>query len=132
VLSQATTGTSIRISTGPSISIKITMTDPSRRAELSPAGEALHSEARNEENQHTRVRKVGEGSPAERFTADTASKTGHSECSIQRDATRGERIAPDVLRVVASAVFDGRASVRARCCGGCDGVPRSAEAKLSK
>src|SRR4051794_53826 len=38
-LSQATTGTSIRISTGPSINIKITMTDPMELARWSQSDE---------------------------------------------------------------------------------------------
>ncbi len=40
----------------------------------------LHPETRHGENQHTRVRQVGEGSP--RFTADTAAKTGQSERAL--------------------------------------------------
>jgi ParB family transcriptional regulator, chromosome partitioning protein len=45
------------------------------------------------------------------FTADTAAKTGQSERSVQRDATRGDRIAPDVLRVVAGTSLDTGASL---------------------
>jgi hypothetical protein len=49
----------------------------------------LHPETQNGENQHTRVRQLGEGSePAARFTADTAASTGKSERAIQRDAER--------------------------------------------
>jgi hypothetical protein len=53
------------------------------------AYEALHPETVNGQNQHTRVRQVGEPSPeppADRFTADTAAKTGQSERKVQRDA----------------------------------------------
>jgi len=73
------------------------------RAELSPADRAsqtarrkaiyeeLHPETRLGENQHTRVRQVGEPS-VERFTAETASAIGKSERAVQRDAERGEKI----------------------------------------
>lgn len=56
------------------------------------AYEALHPETKNGENQHSRVRQVGEGSPADRFTADTAAKTGQSERKVQRAAERGEKV----------------------------------------
>ena len=55
------------------------------------AYEALHPETVNGQNQHTRVRQLGEPSPepaADRFTADTAAKTGQSERKVQRDAER--------------------------------------------
>lgn len=40
----------------------------------------LHPETGNEENQQTRVRQIGEGrTPADRFTLDTAEKTGKPE-----------------------------------------------------
>ena len=54
------------------------------------AYEALHPETKNGENQHTRVRQVGEATSADRFTADTAAKTGQSERAVQRDAERGK------------------------------------------
>jgi uncharacterized ParB-like nuclease family protein len=66
--------------------------------------EALHPETRNGINQHSRVRQVGE--PSERFTADTATKTGQSERAIQRDATRGERIDGAVLDAIQGTEFD--------------------------
>lgn len=48
------------------------------------AYEALHPETKLGENQHTRVRQVGEPSePVDRFTADTAAKTGQSERAIK-------------------------------------------------
>lgn len=62
--------------------------------------EALHPETRNGQNQHTRVRQVGEGSSADRFTADTATRTGRSERDVQRDARRGERISDDALEAI--------------------------------
>ncbi len=49
------------------------------------AYEALHPETKNGENQHTRVRQVGE--PSDRFTADAATKTGQSERTVQRGST---------------------------------------------
>jgi len=48
----------------------------------------------------------------DRFTKDTAEKTGRSEATIQRAARRGEAIAPDVLREI-----QGLCSVRTgHCC----------------
>lgn len=63
------------------------------------AYEALHPETVNGSNQHTRVRQVGEGSEAPRFTADTAAKTGQSERAVQRDAERGEKVCDEALRL---------------------------------
>ena len=37
---------------------------------------------------------VGETGKVERFTADTAARTGQSERTVQRDAERGEKIIP--------------------------------------
>lgn len=68
--------------------------------------EAIHPDTRNGANQHTRVRQVGEGSPANRFTSDTSARTGHSERSVQRDATRGERIPEQVLAEVRGTNLD--------------------------
>lgn len=68
------------------------------------AYEALHPETRNGENQHSRVRQVGEGTAADRFTADTASKTGESERTIQRNAERGEKGAPRPKGVAIMAI----------------------------
>lgn len=70
------------------------------------AYEALHPETRNGENQHTRVRQFGEGSTAERFTADTAAKTGESERVVQRNAERGERISQEALEVIRGTDLD--------------------------
>lgn len=46
------------------------------------AYEALHPETRNGTNQHSRLRQLGE--PSDRFTSDTASRTGQSERAVQR------------------------------------------------
>ncbi|MBA3520110.1 MAG: ParB N-terminal domain-containing protein [Rhizobiales bacterium] len=82
------------------------------RAELSPVDRAtqtarrkaiyeeLHPETKLGENQHTRVRQVGEPSASQRFTADTAARTGQSERSVQRDAERGEKIIPEAMQLV--------------------------------
>lgn len=70
------------------------------------AYEALHPETRNGENQHTRVRQIGEGMAADRFTEDTAYKTGLSERTIQRNAERGKRIASEALEVVRGTDLD--------------------------
>jgi N6-adenosine-specific RNA methylase IME4 len=54
-------------------------------------------------------RQVGELSPkAERFTKATADATGTSERAVQRDASRGETLGPDVLaRVVGTSLDTG-------------------------
>jgi ParB-like nuclease domain len=75
------------------------------RAELTPAEAALHIGRRKAiyERQHpeTKHGAVGNGrkkssqvdnSTADRFTADTARKTGKSEAAIQRDAARAKRV----------------------------------------
>ena len=41
-----------------------------------------------------------------RFTSDLAARTGTSERSIQRDAERGEKIAPEVLDTIAGTKLD--------------------------
>lgn len=69
------------------------------------AYEALHPETKNGVNQHSSLRQVGEPS-ADRFTADTAAKTGQSERSIQRDAERGAKIAGTVLDLIKGTPLD--------------------------
>lgn len=85
------------------------------RAELSPAERAsqtarrkaiyeeLHPETRLGENQHSRVRQLGEPS-ADRFTLETASAIGKSERSVQRDAERGEKVCDEALRLIRGAI----------------------------
>lgn len=70
------------------------------------AYEALHPETVNGSNQHTRVRQVGEGSEAPRFTADTAASTGQSERAIQRDAERGEKVCDEALSMIKGTKLD--------------------------
>lgn len=70
------------------------------------AYEALHPETVNGSNQHTRVRQVGEGSEAPRFTADTAAKTGQSERAVQRDAERGEKVCDEALGLLKGTKLD--------------------------
>lgn len=91
-----------------------------RRAELTPADRAVCVAKRKElyETLHPetrvgatgvgreKVRQVGEANAADRFTADTAKATGKSERSVQRDAERGEKIAPDVLQEIKGTAFD--------------------------
>jgi ParB family transcriptional regulator, chromosome partitioning protein len=72
------------------------------------AYEALHPETKHETfkgNQHTGSRQVGDNH-TERFTADTAAKTGQSERAVQRDAARGKNIAPEVLTQIAGTKLD--------------------------
>lgn len=69
--------------------------------------EALHPETRNGANQHTRqsLRKVCEPS-TDRFTADTARKTGTSERKVQLDAARGSKI-ESIRKVVGTSLDKG-------------------------
>lgn len=76
------------------------------------AHEALHPETKHGENQHTRSRQVGDSNAPDRFTADTAAKTGQSELAIQREAERdrgqaqkshGETFQPNPARAVGDA-----------------------------
>jgi hypothetical protein len=62
--------------------------------------EAIHPETRNGAtgNGREKVRQVGEATPPDRFTADTASRTGRSERKVQRDAQRGESVGGEPLR----------------------------------
>lgn len=69
--------------------------------------EALHPETRVGANQHTRVRQFGEGSPAERFTADTAKVMGISERSVQRDLARAEALGAALLKVQGTSLEKG-------------------------
>jgi ParB family transcriptional regulator, chromosome partitioning protein len=65
--------------------------------------EALHPETRQHvAGAHATNAALGHASAklAPAFTADTAAKTGQSERAVQRDVTRGDRIAEDVLKVV--------------------------------
>jgi ParB-like chromosome segregation protein Spo0J len=71
--------------------------------------EALHPETRQHvAGAHAANAAKGSASAklAPAFTADTAAKTGQSERAVQRDVTRGERIAEDVLKVVQGTDFD--------------------------
>jgi ParB-like chromosome segregation protein Spo0J len=52
------------------------------------------------------VRQVGEPA-AERFTADTAKKTGKSERAVQRDAARGEALAGDLDKIAGTSLDKG-------------------------
>jgi uncharacterized ParB-like nuclease family protein len=73
--------------------------------------EALHPETRAgvfKGNQHTDV--VAENFAAT-FAKDTAERTGRSERSVRMDASRGSKISPDVLRVIAGTDLDTGASL---------------------
>lgn len=69
--------------------------------------EAMHPETQHGAigNGRQKSRQLGD-STSDRFTADTAAATGRSERSVQRDVTRAERIAPDVLEAIAGTPFD--------------------------
>lgn len=84
---------------------------PPRRAKLvakrKAAYEAVHPETRNGASGKGRpkVRQLGEAN--NRFTADTAAKTGKPERSIQRDATRAKALGPDLDRVAGTSLDKG-------------------------
>lgn len=60
----------------------------------------LHPETANGATGRGRpkVRQIGEANEPERFTADTASKTGQSERAVQQDAERGEKVCAEAER----------------------------------
>jgi len=76
--------------------------------------EALHPQTRHGANASDAAavrwqdasRQVGDTHKDDRFTANTASVTGRSERTVQRDVERGERIAPEALDVVAGTHRD--------------------------
>jgi uncharacterized ParB-like nuclease family protein len=71
--------------------------------------EVLHPETRRHvAGAHAANAAMGNASAklAPAFTADTAARTGQSERAVQRDATRGQRIAEDVLKDVQGTDFD--------------------------
>lgn len=70
------------------------------------AYEALHPETKHGANQHTRSPQVEDSTPADRFTLDTAKKTGVSEQSVQRDAERGEKVVGEVINLIRSTALD--------------------------
>lgn len=70
------------------------------------AYEALHPETVHGANQHSRSSQIGDSSAAERFTADTAKKTGHSETAVQRDAERGKKISERALDAIRGTRLD--------------------------
>lgn len=70
------------------------------------AYEALHPETKNGGDRRGPDRQVGELKEADRFTADTAAKTGESERTVQRNAERGEKIDRKALELVKSTKLD--------------------------
>ena len=89
------------------------------RAELSPAEaayqtdrrkeiyEKLHPETRNGATGggHNQLRQIGEA--ADRFTADTAKKTGRPERVIQRDAARGKALGESLKDIAGTSLDKG-------------------------
>jgi hypothetical protein len=88
--------------------VKLCEFAPSERALFTQrrkeAYEALHPETKNGATGggHNQLRQLGEAAP--RFTADTAARTGQSERSVQRDATRGGNASGTAWRWAAKAV----------------------------
>ena len=74
-------------------------------AERKNVYEKLHPETKHGQigNGREKSRQVGD-STADRFTADTAQKTGTSERVIQRDAARGSKI--DAIQKVVGTSLD--------------------------
>lgn len=83
---------------------------------LSPAERAMFTKRRKDayEALHPETRHGGDrrSSPqvddlkADRFTADTAKRTGQSEATIQRDAARGARVPEPILQDIAGTDLD--------------------------
>lgn len=91
------------------------------RAELTPADLArctarrkeIYEQLHPETVQHVagahgsnRVQGNASANLAPAFTADTAARTGRSERAVQRDAERGEKVALDVLEMVAGTALN--------------------------
>jgi ParB family transcriptional regulator, chromosome partitioning protein len=71
------------------------------------AYEALHPETKHGSPGVSRqVGDTGDRAEADRFTADTASKTGQSERSVQRDAERGQEVSLAALALVKGTLLD--------------------------
>lgn len=72
------------------------------------AYEALHPQTKQGAfNQHTVAsRQVGDKQEVDRFTADTAAKTGQSERAVQRDAERGMKISDRALETLRGTKLD--------------------------
>ncbi|MCG7360814.1 hypothetical protein MHZ93_06065 [Roseomonas sp. ACRSG] len=68
--------------------------------------EALHPETRHGAIGNGREKSGQDGHSTERFTADTAGKTGQSERVVRRDATRGERVSEDAMEVMRGTSAD--------------------------
>lgn len=84
---------------GPNLSAAERALFTRRRKE---AYEALHPETRHGGDRGS-SRQFGD---MDRFTADTAKRTGQSERKVQRDAERGKRVADDVLAEIAGTKLD--------------------------
>ncbi len=68
------------------------------------AYEALHPETRHGGDRASR--QLGDLKEPDRFTADTAAKTGRSERAVQRDAERGEKVIDEVLDLIRGTKLD--------------------------
>ena len=76
-------------------------------AKRKAAYEQLHPETKAGVNQHTRKGKKDAGEEiAQRFTKETAERTGQSERTVQVDAARGEKIDTEVLQDVQGTDLD--------------------------
>ena len=81
---------------------------PAQRAKLvakrKAAYEAVHPETRRGATGRGRGKSDQLGHSNERFTANTAAKTGTPERTIRRDATRAKALGPDLDRVAGTSV----------------------------
>ncbi|WP_174804375.1 ParB/RepB/Spo0J family partition protein [Martelella limonii] len=77
-------------------------------AKRKAAYEALHPETAHGAigGGHDQSRQLGDSAKADRFTADTAARTGQSERVVQRNAERGEKIAPEAIEAVRGTKLD--------------------------
>ncbi|WP_286838159.1 hypothetical protein [Acidiphilium sp. 34-64-41] len=68
---------------------------------------ALHPETKHGgDHKSESSRQFGNLKSADRFTADTATRTGQSERAVQRDAHRGSNISADVLSEIKGTELD--------------------------
>lgn len=71
------------------------------------AYEALHPETRHGgDRSQDQVANLATCHPPERFTADTAAKTGQSERVVQRDAERGEKVCDEAMALIRNTRLD--------------------------
>jgi ParB family chromosome partitioning protein len=76
-------------------------------AKRKAAYEAVHPETKHGATGRGRAKSGQVGHSNERFTADTAAKTGKSKRSIERDATRAKALGADLDKVAGTSLDKG-------------------------